>query len=335
MISRWLAQIELGMARAIKFGSFGDGDDGKSGIPPSYFSYNITSWELNGLKNDVGLPLVNAKAMSVGRFPLFLEGPVRYLKTVTEDKDAVLEMYNKVKSSGLRDEELNMYYVSASLKGQSYDMGRMMAFTPGWLENQSIWSHMSYKYYLELIRGKLYDEFYTEMRSGGMLPFMDPVKYGRSLMECSSFLASSAFSDPSYHGRGFSARLSGSTAEFLSIWKLIFIGANPYFIGEDGTLKMHLKPAIPFWMFKDKDPQSAPPTYDKDGNLTVSFKLFGNIPVTYHNSRGTDLYDVEPNGYKITMQNGSVQHVDGGVIDSKLADDIRRIYSIKSIDAYF
>ena len=138
-----------------------------SGIPPSYFSYNITSWELNGLKNDVGLPLVNAKSMSVGRFPLFLEGPTRYLKTVTGDSDAVSSMYDKVKVSGLRDEELKMYYVSASLEGQSYDMGRMMAFTPGWLENQSIWSHMSYKYYLELLRGKLYDTFYSEMRGGG------------------------------------------------------------------------------------------------------------------------------------------------------------------------
>ena len=32
-------------------------------------------------------------------------------------------------------------------------IGRMMAFVPGWLENQSVWLHMSYKYYLELLRG--------------------------------------------------------------------------------------------------------------------------------------------------------------------------------------
>jgi hypothetical protein len=44
----------------------------------------------------------------------------------------------------------------------------MMAFTPGWLENQSIWMHMSYKYYLELLRGKLFDQFFSEMRGGGM-----------------------------------------------------------------------------------------------------------------------------------------------------------------------
>jgi len=335
IIERWLKEIETGMSRAIKFGSHGDGDDGTSRIPPSYFSYDITDWELNGKKNKVGLPLVNATAMKVGRFPLFLEGPTRYLKTVIEDKSAVSAMYNKVKVSGLRDEELKMYFVSASLKGQSYDMGRMMAFTPGCLENQSIWMHMSYKYYLELIRGKLYDEFFSEMRGGGMLPFMDPVRYGRSLMECSSFLASSVFSDPSYHGRGFSARLSGSTAEFLSIWKLMFIGDKPYFIDESGELKMHLKPVIPAWMFKDDSENAGDPMYDDDGNLTVSFKLFAHIPVTYHNPDGDDLFDVEPKRYRIVKVDGTVHDVDGGVIPSDLAVSIRKLYSVQSIDAYF
>jgi len=335
MIERWLGEIETGMSRAIKLGSHGDGDDGTSGIPPSYFSYDITKWEINGKKNDVGLPHVNALAMKVGRFPLFLEGPTRYLKTVIDDKAAVTTMYNKVKVSGLRDEQLKMYYVSASLKGQSYDMGRMMAFTPGWLENQSIWMHMSYKYYLELIRGKLYDEFFSEMRGGGMLPFMDPVKYGRSLMECSSFLASSVFSDPSYHGRGFSARLSGSTAEFLSIWKLMFIGQNPYFVDDSGDLKMHLKPVIPAWMFIDDSENAADPTYDEEGNLTVSFKLFAHIPVTYHNPDGSDLFDVEPKKYRIVKVDGSVHDVDGGVIPTDLAVSIRKLYSIQSVDAYF
>jgi len=335
MINRWLEQTDIGMSRAVKFGSHGDGDDGTSGIPPSYFSYNVTKWVKNGKKNNVGLPHVNALAMEVGKFPLFLEGPARYMKTVIDDKAAVTEMYNKVKVSGLRDEELNMYFVSASLKGQSYDMGRMMAFTPGWLENQSIWMHMSYKYYLELLRGKLYTEFFEEMRGGGILPFMDPVKYGRSLMECSSFIASSAFSDPSFHGRGFSARLSGSTAEFLSMWKLLFIGEKPFFLDENGELKMHLKPAIPAWMFEDDDKNAADPTYDEDGQLTVSFKLFAHIPVTYHIAEAADIFGVAPNEYKIRMKDGSTIDVEGSVIPSDLALKIRKMYSVKSIDAYF
>lgn len=281
------------------------------------------------------MPTANALAMQVGRFPLFLEGPTRYLKTVIKDTDDVAAMYAKVKSSGLRDDELNMYYVSGSLEGQSYDMGRMMAFAPGWLENQSIWMHMSYKYYLELLRGKLYDDFYTEMRGGGMLPFMDPVRYGRSLMECSSFLASSVFPDPSLHGRGFSARLSGSTAEFLSMWKLIFIGSNPYYLDDNGDVVLSLKPAVPAWMFKDDDPNAAEPTYDENGILTISFKLFAHIPVTYHNADGVDLFDIAPNSYDVTLADDTVEHVEGGVIPNELALKIRRIWGVKSIDAYF
>lgn len=73
MTGRWLAEIETGMERAMKFGTKGFGDDGTSGIPPSFFSYDVTDWELNGGHNALGLPLVDAKAMKVGKFPLFLE----------------------------------------------------------------------------------------------------------------------------------------------------------------------------------------------------------------------------------------------------------------------
>ena len=37
---------------------------------------------------------------------------------------------------------------------------------------------MSYKYYLQLLRGKLYEQFFAEMKGGGILPFMDPDVYG-------------------------------------------------------------------------------------------------------------------------------------------------------------
>lgn len=73
MTGRWLEEIEAGMDRAMKFGTKGFGDDGTSGIPPSFFSYDVTDWELNEEHNEKGLPLVNAKSMRVGEFPLFLE----------------------------------------------------------------------------------------------------------------------------------------------------------------------------------------------------------------------------------------------------------------------
>jgi hypothetical protein len=82
------------------------------------------------------------------------------MKIIEDDHKKMKDIYEKVLNSGLRDKELNMYFLSASLKGQSYDMGRQIAFAPGWLENQSIWMHMSHKYYLSL--RKLFTEFFLK-----------------------------------------------------------------------------------------------------------------------------------------------------------------------------
>ncbi len=334
MLTKWFDQVQLGVARAMKIGSQGIDDDGTSGVPPAYFSYNITKWTRTESKNAKGLPLVNAEAMAVGTFPLFLESPTRYMKLIVDDEDKMVDMYEKVLNSGLRDDGLKMYYLSANLKGQSYDMGRMMAFAAGWLENQSIWMHMSYKYYLQLIRGKLYEQFYSEMKGGGMLPFMDPKVYGRSLMECSSFIASSAFLDPSVVGRGFLARLSGSTAEFLSIWRLMFIGPNPFVMNDDGAVEMQLIPALPLWLFEDEE-ADAVGTRDDDGNLVVSYKLFASIMVTYHNTLGTDLFEVEPKSYIVTMTDGSTVEVEGSKIPTETAIQIRKLLGVETIDVYF
>mmetsp|Transcript_22935 Transcript_22935/g.64986 ORF Transcript_22935/g.64986 Transcript_22935/m.64986 type:complete len:1287 (+) Transcript_22935:154-4014(+) len=334
MVDRWLDHVETGMKRALKFGTKGYGDDGTSGIPPAFFSYDVTEWELNNEHTPIGLPLVNAKAMKVGIFPLFLEGPVRYMKTVQDSHAKMVDMYERVLESGLRDDELKMYYLSASLQGQTYDMGRQIAFAPGWLENQSIWMHMSYKYYLQLIRGKLYEQFFAEMKGGGILPFMDPEVYGRPLMECSSFIASSAFPDPDVHGRGFLARLSGSTAEFMSMWKHMFIGPNPFFLNDNDEVEMQLTPALPSWLFED-DSSDNEPTFDEDGSHIITFKLFAKILVTYHNPGAQNIYGTSPKSYKVTMKDGSVVDVDGSIIPTETALKIRRGTEVESLDAYF
>jgi len=334
ILKRWIEEIELGIDRAHDFATKGFGDDGTSGVPACFFSYAVTDWEDTGKTNSVGLSLVNAKAMKVGVFPMFLEGPVRYMKTIQDDKKKMTDIYERVLSSGLRDQELNMYYLSASLTGQSFDMGRQIAFAPGWLENQSIWMHMSYKYYLQLLRGKLYDQFFSEYRGGGILPFMDPDKYGRPLTECSSFIASSAFPDPSVHGEGFLARLSGSTAEFMDIYQLMFYGPKMFYLNDDDELEFKLVPAIPSWLFVDEE-SAGDPILDEDGQYTVSFKLFGSILVTYHNPDGSNIYGIPPNSYTITMKDGSVEEVEGESVPTDLALLIRRNVEVDSIDAYF
>jgi len=210
-------------------------------------------------------------------------------------------------------------------------MGRMMAFSPGWLENQSIWLHMSYKYYLQLIRGGLYEEFFSEMVNGGMLPFMEPVAYGRSLMECSSFLASSAFVDPSMHGRGFLPRLSGSTAEFLSIYILMMMGPKIFFLDDNNELNFQLKPALPLWLFESDTEDAA----DESSELSITYKLFSAIDVTIHNTAKKNIFGIAPNSYNLVLADGTEVSIKGGSIGNEYADSIRRILPVKAIHAYF
>jgi hypothetical protein len=187
---------------------------------------------------------------------------------------------------------------------------------------------------LQLIRGKLYNEFFSEMKGGGILPFMDPEVYGRSLTECSSFIASSAFPDPSIVGEGFLARLSGSTAEFMDMWKHMFIGPKLFYLNSNNEIEMQLVPALPSWLFVEKGSKSKP-LLDAHGQYIVRFKLFGQIPVTYHNPGGSDLFGAMPTHYLIKFVDEAPVTIGGGVIPTLFAKKIRRVKGIASIDAYF
>ncbi len=75
-----------------------------------------------------------------------------------------------MRHSDLYDEKLSMYKVNASLQNASFELGRARAFTPGWLENESIWLHMEYKYLLELIRNGMYEAFFEDFHKAA-IPF--------------------------------------------------------------------------------------------------------------------------------------------------------------------
>ena len=321
ILQRWMKEVASGIARATEYGTAGN----QSVVPATYFYYNVTKWKITGRRNKDGHHLVKALGMKVGVLPLFLEGPARMMKTM--DNEQAKRIHTAVKSSALRDEQLGMYTISESLEGQSFNLGREIAFAAGWLENQSIWMHMSYKFYLELLRHELFEDFFDEMITG-MLPFIDPQVYGRSLMECSSFIASSAFEDPSVRGRGFLARLSGSTSEFLNMWILMMLGPQPFFIDErTGQVHMTLLPALPRWLFRENDDGSPP---------TISFKLFGSIAVTYYHELGlANLYRIPPSRYVIGLRDGSEFHVEGPIIPHELSDKIRRVVFVASVAVYF
>jgi len=67
----------------------------------------------------------------------------------------------------------------------------------------------------------------------------------------------------------------------------------------------------------------------------VSWKLFASIMVTYHNTLGTDLFDVEPTKYVVHMEEGEDIEVDGPSVPAAIAIQIRKLFGVKSIDVYF
>ncbi|WDU83829.1 hypothetical protein [Caloramator sp. Dgby_cultured_2] len=170
-----------------------------------------------------------------------------------------------------------MYKVNASLNKETIEIGRARAFTPGWLENESIWLHMEYKYMLELLKSGLYKEYYDDFKNV-LIPFMDASVYGRSPLENSSFIASSANVDESIHGTGFVARLSGATAEFLSMWRLMFVGKKPFKI-INGKLTLSFNPVLPEWLFDEEN--------------KVSFNFLGRCRVTYYNPSRKNTYEMD------------------------------------------
>ena len=57
--------------------------------------------------------------------------------------------------------------------------------------------------------------------------------------------------------------------------------------------------------------------------------------VTYHNTLGTDLFEVEPTSYIVTMTDGSTVEVEGSKIPTETAVQIRKLLGVETIDVYF
>lgn len=191
------------------------------GMLPTYLYYEVSDHEMLEGRSCYGLQAVRAKAFELKKLPFFLEAPARYYKIGSREENQ--ELYQLVRSSGIYDQVLKTYKTSESLEEMSYEIGRIRAFSPGWLERESNFLHMTYKYLLGLLKGGLYDLFFEEIKTN-LVCFMDPQIYGRSTLENSSFIASSLNPNSGIHGQGFVARLSGSTAEMLSIWQHMMFG---------------------------------------------------------------------------------------------------------------
>jgi len=286
----------------------------------TYFYHEVTEYDLLD-KSHHGQHHVRANAFKRHDLPLFLEGFVHAMRTAGSTFEAKA-LYKAVRSSKLFDRKLGMYKVNADLSKESDEIGRTRIFPAGWLENESVWLHMEYKYFLELLRCGLAKEFFTEIH-GALVPFLDPMMYGRSILQNSSFIASCAHEDKNLHGQGFVARLSGSTAEFLHIWLVMNMGLKPFVLDDQGHLTLRFNPILPSWLFTK-------------AARTYSFKLFVKIMVTYHNPQLKDTFG--PKGVKaqkivLTYPDRKSIEIAGGVLNESHALDVREGV-VTSIDVF-
>ncbi|MCF7933140.1 MAG: hypothetical protein K9K93_08215, partial [Acholeplasmataceae bacterium] len=175
-------------------------------------------------------------------------------------------------------------------------------------ERESNFLHMTYKYVLALFKAGLYEVFFDEIKDNYTC-FMDPLRYGRPPFENSSFLAPTANPDPKKHGQGFVSRLTGSTAEILSMWRLMFFG-DRLFEMDGKALTFRLKPMLDASFFDEKHHASA--------------TLFNTTTVVYHNPSRHNLYDHGVGILSMTLIKDGIPHViEGDLVRDHLAHDIR------------
>jgi hypothetical protein len=276
------------------------------GILPTYLIYDVAAYEELSTKTHLGYPAVRVKAFHLVTLPPFLEASARTLKLA--DNTITRDDVKQIRESDLYDKKLHFYKTCAAIDDAPFEIGRVHAFTKGWLERECNFLHMDYKYLLGLLKAGYYQDFYQEVRTNWVLN-SDPFVYGRDPAEASSFIVPTCNPDSSAHGQGFFARLTGANAEFLNMAILLFAGESIFSFDETG-LHFHLNPKLSSEFF------------DKDGY--ASFLLFSKVVVRYHNPQhlncyagvklsyridGKD-YDVVPSAVSEQIRNGTISNID-------------------------
>jgi len=307
LLTNCLAVTGQGIEKAWKLGN---------GIMPTYLTYEAVAYEER--KNEdgsayitpYGLPGVAVSEFVCHIVPPFLEGPVKMMASVPGMVAEKKEMFQAVKESDIYDKKLKMYKTSGSIESVSMEHGRVRAFTPGWLERESVFLHMEYKYLLGLLRAGLVEEYYEAMKDA-LIPFQNPEIYGRSTLENSSFLASSANPDEKVHGRGFVARLSGSTTEMVSMWIYMFLGEGGFKM-QNGALSFVLEPKLADWLF--------------DENGEAAFVLLSRCKVVYKNPAKKNTFGTDGVGVsemKLFFADGTETLVQGNELCTEHAENLR------------
>lgn len=270
-----------------------------NGILPSYLIYDVATYEKTDHVNHLGFPTVQATSFKMRTIPPFLEASARAMKLGPEVMS--VKDYETIKDSGIYDRSLHFYKTCAALDDAPFEIGRVHAFTKGWLERECNFLHMSYKYMLGLLKAELYEQFFDEIKMNFVV-YMKPEIYGRDPAEASSFVVPTCNPDPKNWGRGYFARLTGANAEFLNILTILFAGENLY--EEDhGVLRFHLDPKLPSSFFDEKD--------------VASFLLFSKVNIVYHNPLRLDCYKGVALTYRIE---GKTYRVIEGTLAKKIRE---------------
>ncbi|MEZ4223229.1 MAG: hypothetical protein R3B13_19955 [Polyangiaceae bacterium] len=301
----------------------------KGGVPYTYFVNEVTDHEPTGKTNHQGHPTVTPHYFTQRPVKLFLEGPVHWMK---QRRDEAKSVYDAVQRSALYDRKLKMYKSCENMRGESPELGRAVgAYPRGWIENESIYLHMEYKYLLEVLRAGLCEEFWKDAQRA-LIPFMDPAVYGRSTLEGASFIVSSAYADAALHGRAFQPRLSGITCEYLHMWILAVAGEAPFALDRQGKLELRLEPRLPGWLFTTEETRRE--YFDsRDGwtELTIpanafAFKFLGRTLVIYENTKRKDTYGrsgAKAKAFTLSYRNGKSFKVTGRTLPARHARAVR------------
>jgi hypothetical protein len=309
-----------------------DSVDPESGLLHTYYSHqpvDVRERTAKAGEHKGGfVPLEITRFMSEP-LPLFLEGQVHWLRVCTPD--TARQVYYAVRKSPLLDKSLQMYKLNECLERCSPEIGRARTFSRGWFENESIWLHMSTKYLLELVKQGLHEEFYRDAETM-LVPFMDPQVYGRSILENSSFIASSDCPEPSARGRGFVARLSGTTAEFIHLWRLLTVGKQPFTL-QEGQLTFALEPVLPGKWFTEAPRQ----VFWRGQQVQIPANAFAcallaDILVVYQNPQRLNTYGADA-AHIAGCRLDDVAEVEGPQIRGHLAEQIRQ-RAVRRIDVW-
>jgi hypothetical protein len=325
-LEKVVVKVEQALAKAY---------DESGGLYHTYFVNAVTKHEPilgedgTQLLNERGLPLIRPLEVRQRPLPTCLEGQVRALRVLNEPSRG-RALFKAIKASPLYDTALKMYKVNVSLASEPRELGRMSTYPRGRFENEAVFLHLEYKYFLELLRAGLYEEFF-ECFKDALVPFTDPALYGRSILENSSYIVTSVNPNKEIHGLGCMPRLTGATVEVITMWLYMTAGQRPFRLDDRGALILALSPTLPGWLFTETERNvevycnGTQRTIELPANV-FAFMFAGKALTVYHNARRKDTFGKEAARIaRISLDDGgtATRTIEGNVLTSADAAAVR------------